>query len=339
MPRKYHGPLQPGKRSAYVKGTRANKKRTHRRTGLNKIEKKQVKSIIAKRKELKYTNYWYNYDFYDPSQYTATQLQELTGGITLPNVYDVNNGTATILGLQTGAYLNSASSQLDAALTAAGQGNIMNPLGGYGMPQGDTAQSIDGNYAYFHSGRVNLQINSIVASGNGGTVNDSVSPLCFRVIHVKAKTDAAGTTPSLTGDLFGDMANKNAGFMSDMTLRQLMNDYGFNRDRFHVCKDIKFKLQEPVQPGYAGNAANQPIRNYSYPSQKNITLWLDKPKKKLRFNSTDNNLTNQFEPLNYDFVNYIFVICCREQTTNGEYSSTVKRWNLTTQGQTKFRDC
>lgn len=327
--------------SKRFRGTRKSgvKTTTPKTKGLNTTEKEQVKTIIANKKEKKYTKYWYNYDNYDPSQYTNLQLPMLTAGITLPNVYDAANGTSTIIGLQTGAYLNSASAQLDSALTSAGQGPCMNILGGYGMPVGDTSTTIDGNYAYFHSGRVTLQINSIVASGNGGTVNDSISPLCFRVIHVRAKQDAAGITPSLSGDLFRNMTNDNAGFMSDMTLRQLMTDYSINRDRFHVEHDIKFKLSEPVQPGYAGNSANQPIRNLPYPTQKTLTLWLDKPKKKLRFNNLDNGLTNQFEPLNYDFVNYIFVLCCREQTTNGEYSSTVKRWTLTTQGQTKFRDC
>jgi len=340
MPRQYRPPFYKKARTTAASKIQAavRRKKATKAKGLTTIEKKQVKSIVASRKELKYTSYWYNHDNYDPNLYTPLQLAPLTSGVVLPNVYDALNGTVSIIGLQTGAYLNSASAQLDAALTAAGQGPIMTALGGYGMPTGDTSTTIDGNYAYFHSGRINLQINSIVASGNGGTVNDSVSPLCFRVIHVKAKADAAGTTPSLSGDLFRDMINNNAGLMSDMTLRQLMNDYGFNRDRFQVCKDVKFKLQEPVQPGYAGYSANQPIRNLSYPSQKNLTLWLDKPKKKLRFNSSDNGLTNQFEPLNYDFVNYIFVLCCREQTTNGEYSSTAKRWTLTTQGQTKFRD-
>jgi len=336
----------PRMRSAYQGGkykhTAASKitaaVRRKKRAGLNKVEKKQVKNIIAKRKELKYSKYWLNYDNYNPANYTATQLPPLGSGVVLPNVYDPANNTVTIVGLQTGAYLNSASTQLDAALTAAGQGPVMNPLGGYGMPQGDDSTSIDGNNCYFHSGKVTLQINSIVASGNGGTVNDAVSPLCFRIIHVKAKQDAAGVTPSLSGDLFRDMINNNAGFMSDMTLRQLMTDYSINRDRFEVKNDIKFKLSEPVQPGFAGSSANQPLRNLPYPSQKICTLWLDKPKKKLRMNNTDNGLTNQFEPLNYDFVNYIFVLCCREQQTNGEYSSTLKRWKLTTQGQTKYRD-
>lgn len=110
MPRKYSGPLMPGKKSAYVKGARKNKpRRAKSKVGLNTVEKKQVKNIVASRKELKYTNYWYNYDNYNPANYTATQLPMLTAGITLPNVYDVGNGTSTLIGLQTGAYLNSAS--------------------------------------------------------------------------------------------------------------------------------------------------------------------------------------------------------------------------------------
>lgn len=310
-----------------------------KKDGLSSEEKKEVKNIIANKKELRYTNYWINYDNFNPSLITPNQQPMLTAGALIPNVYDVNNGTASIIGLQTGAYLNSASAQLDTAFVSASQPTVMNPLGGYGMPNGTTANTIDGKYAYFHSGQVTLQINSIVASGNGGTVNDSVSPLCFRVLHVRAKPDAAGVTPSLSADLLRNLSNQNTGLMGSMTLRQLMTDFSVNRERFTVVHDKKFKLSEPVQPNYAGSSANQPIRNLPYPSQKTIKLWLDKPKKKLRFSEDDNGLTNAFEPLNYDFVNYIFVICCREQTTNGEYSSTVKRWTLTTQGQTKYRDC
>lgn len=310
-----------------------------KKDGLTTEEKKEVKDIIANKKELRYSNYWINYDNYDPALVTANQQPMLFSGATIPNVYDVNNGTATIIGLQTGAYLNSASAQLDQAFVSASQPTVMNALGGYGMPNGNTSTTIDGKYAYFHSGQVTLQINSIVASGNLGTVNDTISPLCFRVLHIRAKPDAAGVTPSLSSDLLRNMSNQNTGLMGSMTLRQLMTDFTVNRERFQVVHDKKFKLSEPVQPNYAGNSANQPIRNLPYPSQKTIKLWLDKPKKKLRFSADDNGLTNAFEPLNYDFVNYIFVICCREQTTNGEYSSTVKRWTLTTQGQTKYRDC
>ena len=319
--------------------TRKNYKKSNSKKGLTKTEKKEVKEIVASRKEFRYTERWINYDNYDPALVSTYQQPMLTATTTIPNVYDANNGTATIIGMQTGFYLNTASTQLDTNFTAAGQQPFMKELGGYGMPNTTTSTGIDGRYAYMHSGQVTLQINSIVASGNGGTVNDAISPLCFRVLHVRAKKDAAGITPSLGSDLLRNMVNKNTGLMGSMTLRQLMTDFSVNRERFQVVHDKKFKLSEPVQPNYAGSSANQPIRNLPYPTQKTLKLWLDKPKKKLRFAEDDNNITNQFEPLNYDFVNYIFVICCREQTTNGEYSSTLKRWTCTTQGQTKYRDC
>lgn len=307
--------------------------------GLNKTEKTQVKDIISGRKEKKYCPQWIDYDVYDPLLYTEFQLPAITGAVVLPNVYNAAFNTVSIVGLQTGYYLNSASVQLDNALTAAGQGPCMNSLGGYGMEKGDTSTTIDGDYAYFNSGCINLQINSLVAQGNANVVNDAVSPLCFRILHVKAKKDAAGITPSLVGDLFRTMENSNAGLMSDMTQRQVFDDFAINRDRFTVEHDIKFKLSEPTQPSYGGSAVNQGVRNLPYPSEKRIKLWLDKPKKKLRFGKSDNGSNNNFEPLNYDFVNYIFILCCREQLSNDSFSASNKRWVVTTQGQTTYKDC
>lgn len=316
----------------------APKRKAPRKTGLNKVEKKQVKTIIASRKELKYCPNWINYDHYDPANYTPNQLAPIPSNIILPNVYDATNGVTSIVGLQTGNYLNSVSQQLDANLTAAGQGPCMYPLGGFGMERGDTSTTIDGNEVYFNAGKINIQINAVNAEGNADAVNDAVSPLCFRVIHVKAKKDAAGVTPSTSGALFRDMINNNAGFMSDMTQRQLFHDYSINRQRFQVLNDKKFKLSQPVQPAYAGTSANQPVRNHPYSAQKNLTLYLDKPKKKLRMGVGDDGAANYFEPLNYDFIHYVFVICCREQINSSQFSNTGKCWTLTTQGQSTYRE-
>lgn len=340
MPRKYAGPLLPGKKSAYVRGARKNQPRKSKaKVGLNKVEKNQVKKIVASRKELKYCPSWINYDVYNPDLYTDTQLPAISGAVVLPNVYNSGHNVATIVGFQTGHYLNTASQALDSALTASGQGPCMNALGGFGMEKGDTSTTIDGDYAYLHSSKVTLQINGLVAGNNAGTVNDAVTPLCFRILHLRTKKDATGTTPSLTGDVFRDMVNQNGGFMSDMTQRQLMNDWSINRDRFEVKHDIRFKLSEPIQPAYAGTVANRLVNNLPHPTEKRVTLWLNKTKKKLRFNGQDNGTTNAYEPLNYDFVDYIFVLCDREYIDSSDYSSTQKRWVVTTQGQTKFRDC
>ncbi|AXH74782.1 MAG: putative capsid protein [Cressdnaviricota sp.] len=327
---------------ARPKSARKAKKRVVKRAaskrGLNTVEKKQVKDIISAKKEFKYCPNFINYDYYDPALQTAFQQPITVGQTTLPNVYSQANNTCTIVGFQMGKYANTASQQLDAALTAAGTVPCMNQLGGIGMENGIDQTNIIGDYALLHSSKVNFQINTSPAGGNADNVQDAVSPMIFRVIHVSCKQDQAGITPSLSGDLFRDMTNENKGLMSDMTLKQLMTDYSLNRERFHVHKDFKFKLSEPTEPDYAGTTANQSQRNISYPTQKNFSLWMPKPKKKLRFSDSDNGSTNAFEWLNADFVSYVFVLCCREQNTSGNYSSTLKRWTCSTQGQTKYRD-
>lgn len=336
MPRPRKNTKKPGRRSQTVK--RTSKGKSTSKVGLNKVEKRQVKDIIAEKKEFKYSPKWINYDNYDPALQTDFQQPITVGATVLPNVYSSANNTVTIVGFQMGQYANTASSQLDSALVSAGQPACMNQLGGIGMENGIDQTNIIGDYALLHSSKVNFQINTSPAGGNADNVQDAVSPMIFRVIHVSCKQDQAGITPSLSGDLFRDMTNENKGLMSDMTLKQLMTDYSLNRERFHIHKDFKFKLSEPTEPDYAGTTANQSQRNISYPTQKNFTLWMPKPKKKLRFADRDNGLTNAYEWLNADFVSYVFILCCREQNTGGQYSSTFKRWTCSTQGQTKYRD-
>ena len=314
------------------------KKVASKRQGLNKTERYQVKQMISKKKEFKYSNKWINYDNYNPSFYDDFTKPTTLAATILPNVYLAGNGTASIIGFQMGQYANTASSQFDAALVAAGQPACMNQLGGIGMENGIDQTNIIGDYAQLHSSRCNFQVNVSPAGGNADNINDAVSPMIFRVIHVSCKQDQAGITPSLSGDLFRDMTNENKGLMSDMTLKQLMTDYSLNRERFHVHKDFKFKLNEPTEPDYAGNSANQASRNLPHPSQKNFSLYMPKPKKKLRFSDNDNGLTNAYEWLNADYISYIFIIACRENITSGSYSNTAKRWTCATQGQTKYRD-
>lgn len=331
------------RRGFWAGSTAARKPRAKKRPrtapakmGLNKIEKKQVKGIIAQRKELKYCPAWYNHDHY--AAYSTYNLAPILASTVLPNVFSATNGLVSIIGLQTGEYLNSSSQQFDTNLASSGQPPAMYALGGYSMERGDTSTTIDGNEVYFNSGKLNIQINTVNAMSNAGQVNDAVGPMKFRVIHVKAKKDAAGTTPSISGQLFRDMVNDNAGLMSDMTGRQLFHDYAINRQRWTVVNDKRFTLSQPVQPAYAGTSANQPVRNHSYPSQKNFTLYFDKPKKKLRMSEGDNLINNNREPNNYDFIHSIFVLCMREQINSADFSNTAKCWTLTTQGQTTYRE-
>merc|ERR1712072_1543725 len=215
------------------KTTLVSKKYTR---GLNKTEKKQVKQIIGNKKELKYSPKWINYDNYDPALITDFQQPITVGQTTLPNVYSAANNTATIVGFQMGQYANTASTQLDTALTAAGQPACMNQLGGIGMQNGTDQINIVGDYGLLHSCKCNFQINTSPQGGNSDNVAETVSPMIFRVIHISAKKDQAGITPSLSGDLLRDMTNDNQGLMSFMTLKQLMTDYSLNRERFQSIK-------------------------------------------------------------------------------------------------------
>ena len=325
----------------YKKGmARVRRKKTSapKKKGLTAVEKNQVKSLIASRKEHKYCPNWRRYDYYDPNNYTPNNLPAVLGSVALPNVFFSGINTTTIVGFQTGETLNSASNQLDAALTAAGQGPCMNSLGGFAMTQGDSQTNIDGQYAYFHSGSVTFHINALIASGNVGGIQPTISPLCFRLLHVKARKDPAGTTPSLSGQLFRDYVNGNQGLMSEMTRNDVMYNFSLNRERWQIEHDIKFKLSQPTDPTYNANNPNAgvPMRNLPYPSEKMVKVWLDKPKKKLRFQDSA-----PFEPTNYDYVHYFIILCSRKQipTNNANYPQTGKCWSVSAQGQTKFRDC
>lgn len=320
---------------AKKKTRRIRIKKVRNPVGLNKVEKKEVKKIISARKEPKYCKSWINYDHYNPSFYDDFKKAPIQPATILPYVYNVANGVTSIVGFQTGFYLNSASKQLDTNLVSAGQLPCMYPLGGYAMRRGDSSTTIDGNEVYFNKGKVTFQITSVVNVSS--SVDPMVNPLCFRVLHVKAKKDAAGVTPSLSGQLFRDMENNNAGLMTDMTQREVFHEFNVNRQRFTVLNDKRFKLIQNLAPSLGTNV-NQPCPNLPYPSQKNITLYLDKPKKKLRISEDDNTTNNSFEPTNYDFVHYIFVMCQREQVNSSSFSQTGKAWTITTKGQTSYID-
>lgn len=351
MPRKYAGPLQQGKRSAYVKGMRKNTKKTTttKKTGLNKVEKKQVKKIISSRKESKYCPNWFAYDDY--AQYGNFIQPRIVASSVLTGIYDQNNNACSCVGLQMGNYLNTASSQVNTLFPST-----MYPLGGLGYERGDSSTTIDGDMAYLQSSQVRVQISALIQEA-GQSQSDNVStPLEFRVLHIKAKRDPAGTTPSLVGQLFLDLTNDAEGLGMSGSVKEIMSDYRPNTLRWKVKKDFKFCLQQPIKPSAqlitaGSNPPSEIISSAScavmpsYPNQKELTFWLDKPKKKIRFARTDNGQNSYYEPLNTDLVETIIIICNRK-TFYDSYSSsssissqaTAKCWTISATGCTKVRD-
>lgn len=342
---KMYKPIFIKRKPGAIKKRRAAKAKAKAKANTN--FRKKVSKVITSRRESKYCPVWYNYDDNDPAQLGPFDLGPVLASNFLPNAYSAASGRVTCVGFQTGHYLNSASTQVNTLIGA----NTMNSIGGFGMERGDTATTLDGNYAYLHSSHISLTISALVADTNFDNLNAAMTPLEFRVMHIRAKNDhAAGTTPSLTTGMFSDLANFPNGLNDDATKKELFTDWTINTNRFKKLHEVRFKLSQPMQPGFnlalpcaVGNSGSP---NLSYPIKKNLKFYLEKPTKQLKFATDDNGATNRYEPINHNFVDYIVILCSRDYgpmtgTAQGQtqYNQTGKDWQVCATGQTKYKDC
>ncbi len=313
--------------------------------GLNTKEKKEVKDIIAKKKEILYCDRWFRYD--DAVDYEDYLQKPLIGTATLLPIYNGTYQAATGLILQAGEYLNPTSSQINAQYS-----NMVYPMGGLGMERGDTNTDITGNFAYMNSRKVNIQINAVPFVDNGAAANKFYRPLQFRVLHVTMKS-ARLNYPNMLTALFLDQAGERVGLNESGSVKDLMYDWDINRDQFTVHKDFKLKLnQTPTAPtSPTATVQSTPLLGQVFDSgprhasQFNCGFWLERPKKKLRFAVTDNNVDNSFEPVNANLQDYIIILCTRYETCgnpdamNGVGPQTADQWQVRMSGTTKYREC
>lgn len=345
MPRKYAGPLQPGKKSAYVRKSEDT---------LSKQERKEVKEIIAVKKEVRYCNKWY---FYDDYAGASGNLQlTRTNPVTLPGINPFGSNACNMLGFQTGEYLNPESSSIN---TQVGAGTMV-PLGGYGMQQGTDSTDIIADYAYLQSAKVDLQITALPWNTNQSDLYSAgMSGIQFRVIHAQAKQIQTGVSPSYAEAFFWDRTHDKVGLTMVGTCKEIMNDFHFNTDQFVIHHDVKFRLTQPQNPGgldtqliqsntsatatkevYTNQGFQGQATNPTYPCSKNVSFWMPKIKKKIRFSEGDDTTTNAFEPTNVNFVNMIFIIACRvnQQQLLPDNNSVRGAWSVKASGETRYRD-
>ncbi len=326
------------KRVRMRKVTKPRKKFNKKRQGLNTVERKQVKKIIANRKEDKYCPNWYQYDDFET---TGGYIQPpLESGGVLPGIYNAGNLVCSCVGMQMGNYLTSSAVQVN---TLLGAGTI-SPLGGIGMERGDTSTTIDGDYAYMQSSKLQLRITANTLGT--GWKEAQCLPLEFRVIQVRPKSNTpSGTTPSLISSLFVDNTNAAEGLGASGTVTEVMKNWRLNRNQFDVVKDFSFQLSNPQQPSIqaAGNnsvAQTIPMAQ-AFPNTKDIELWMNNPKKKLRFAPSDNGSTSYFETTNYNFNEYVIILCARKylnQSAPVLIPQSAKFWQVRVNGMTKYRD-
>ena len=342
-PAKMRTAYQGGKyrNTAASKITAAIRKRARKRkVGLNKVEKKQVKSIVSSRKEDKYCPAWYQYD--DFSAYGNFIQPALAATGVLPGIYNAGNLACSVVGLQMGNYLTSSA---DAVNTLLGAGT-MSPLGGIGMTRGDTSTTIDGDYAYMRSSKLQLRITAKTLGT--GWADTQCLPLEFRLIHVRPKANTpSGTTPSLVSSLFVDNTNAPEGLGASGSVTEVMCNWRLNRNQFEVVKDMKFQLsnvQQPNVPTTTSNTVSQTMPGIGgaapYPNTKDIELWMNNPKKKLRFSQSDTGVS-YYEPTNYQFQEYVIILAARKYINQGApvfQPLSGKFWEVRVNGMTKYRD-
>lgn len=342
MVRKYQGPLQPGKTSAKV--TKTRKARANKSKHLTKTEKKDVKKIIASRKETIYCPDWVKYDIFDA--YAGLLQPERSNPITLPGIAPIGYAPASALAFQTGHYLNSQSTAMNTVMPG-----VIVPIGGYSLQQGDNATQRDGDYAYLNSSVMKLQVTAMPSNTNDGDSYCRLSSaLQFRVIHFSSKKINTGVVPSVTGSLFLNQQNEKVGLDMAASSKELMEDFHLNRAQFTIHKDIRFRLTQPQvastteTPAPGTNYVNQALQgqgnNPTYPANRNLTLWMPKTKKRIRFLNVDNGVSNYFEPTNYDYNNVVLIICARvvQERVRDRMLATDRAWSVKANGETRYRE-
>lgn len=284
MPRKYSGPLQPGKRSAYVPGSRKNKPSYGRRrparlapgkTSYSKSRKTSSKMVA----------------------FGETKIQSLRP-INFEPPVQMNPSGAGIAPVYGVRYVIGESLSQYPSYT---------PLGGMSWVRGPDADQRDGNYMYFRRVNMTMEINmNQVGQTNSG-------PRRFRVIIFKARRYAnpTGTTANPNNALLLDASGERFGVDSVGPPQPNMLDFTHqmtNKRDFTILKDNTFILQNPlgnpsasVDPLIPGSGQYKSTRIIKC----NLPLW-----RKTIFN----NETERPQNLNYNYGIYIQAVNVGAQT-------------------------
>jgi len=281
MARKYHGPLKPGQRSAYVPGTRSNSSSRTKAPGRlrggassYKHSKKASKALAAfgevKIQSLR------NVNFLAP-----TQMNTVVAGVA--PVY----GTRHVIGPSLAQYQN------------------YDALQGMTWPQGTGSDERVGNYMYFKKIHMTLQVNmNQVGQTNSG-------PRKFRLIIFKARrsVDPTGTTFDPNKQLM--LGSSGDPFGVSTTSIPVPNGLDFstqitNKRNFQIFRDKTFILQNPVGDP---SASTTPFIGTSgqYKAQKTMKLSLPLWRKTRMDNSIPTDL-------NYNYGVYLQAVNVGSQT-------------------------
>jgi len=290
---------------------RTNSKRNGKsKTGLNRVEKSQVRQIIKQRKEV----------YYVPAyQYCCARASSsgfLQGALASANCFGGNK--ISTAGLTVGNTPGAISNSVNAS------GTKLYPTGGIKLSDGSNVLypscPIAGNKALVKSMLCKIRISATNIASVNNDIN-GIKPIDFRcvVFKIKAGSRPAGLVPSLiTGatsapSMFKNTLNEDVG-LDDTVVPFDFEQLRLNTESLEVLRDFKFKLMNPVSasstsPGADGYAI---INNQNpLPTTKDLSFWLPTPKRPITYDS-------DYKPENWDYRTYVMVFASRQ----GPYTST-----------------
>lgn len=351
MPRRFSGPLLPGKKS--VRSYESKKARGKRLAAMPKrrsnykapatFSKNMAKwnSQNSEKKLIPYKNF---------TNGVGTDFLIEIPGEALPNVGLTNTNTSCIV-LQTGDELTDANQDLNAD---TGMPTCV-AIGGYNFQPyalTDPATNITtinkagatGKYVNITSSMINVNINMdpLIDSGSGNDVADAIMPHQFRIIQVKAKRtnsvasgigQSAEREPELRSNLFINEAGQDRGLKDDMAAQDPFTWF-VNRKKWMVIKDERFTLSN-----YANFFANNTTQSWpvsgvtKHPSQRFKKYYLPKPKGKCML--SDFGDSRPAAPVDYNYVVHTVILCKNAGGSGGRDSL---HWNVQVNGTTAFMD-
>lgn len=297
--RKYAGPLQPGRKSAYVKGTR--KQTTYRSKPPGRL--RGGKSSYVKSKK-------------------SSKALGAFGEVKIQPLRDVNY-QAPIQMNPTVANVSPVYGLRYIIGNAITQYPSYSGLGGMTWAQGSQSNQRVGNYMYFKKIHMTMQINM------NQTGQTNVGPRKFRLIIFKARRTADPTGVAFDPNERLMINSGGDGFGVDTTSAPIPNGLDFttqmtNKRNFQIFKDLTFILQNPL--GDPSSGTDPRISSSGqYKSQRTIKcslpLW-----RKTRMES---NLPTE---LNYNYGIYL-------QAVNvGSAVAIPDDWTLSLRGTVSAND-
>ena len=302
---------------------RTNSKRYGKsKTGLNRVEKSQVRQIIKQRKEV----------YYVPAyQYCGDRVSSsgfLQGLLQSANCFGGNK--ISTVGLTVGNTPGSISNSVNAS------GTKLYPTGGIKLSDGSNtlypSVPIQGNKALVKSMLCKIRISAIAVESVNQDVL-AIKPMNFRcvVFKIKAGSRPAGLVPSLiTGATSAPSMFKNT-LNEDIGLDDYIAPYDYeqlrlNTESLEVLRDFQFKLMNPVSasstsPGSDGYAI---VNNQNLlPTTKDLSFWLPTPKRPITYDS-------DYKPENWDYRTFVMVFANRQgsYTGPGVYAQSTGFWNM-----------